>query len=102
VASAGLTAWGATWQADVFAAPSIISEEDVWAATLEAAARHRCGGLQVLVFGDATPLEVLYRSAVLWSLKTDLIYNQNPPRSTVHAQVKTTPSSRSRQQNATA
>ena len=59
VAAAGLTAWGATWQADVFAAPSVISEQDVWAATLEAAAGHRCEGLQVLVFGDATALEDL-------------------------------------------
>ena len=32
-AAAGLTAWGDTWQADVFAVPSIVSEEDVWAAT---------------------------------------------------------------------
>ena len=63
VAASGLTAWGDTWQADVFAAPSLISstisEEDVWAATLEAAAGHPCDALQVLVFGDTTPLEDL-------------------------------------------
>src|SRR5205823_10448289 len=29
VAAAGLTAWGDTWQADVFAVPSIVDEEDV-------------------------------------------------------------------------
>jgi GNAT superfamily N-acetyltransferase len=56
VAAAGLTAWGDTWQADVFAVPSIVSEEDVWAATLEAAAGHRGEALQVLVFGDNVPL----------------------------------------------
>jgi predicted N-acetyltransferase YhbS len=36
VAAAGLTAWSDTWQADVFAVPSIVDEKDVWAATLEA------------------------------------------------------------------
>jgi GNAT superfamily N-acetyltransferase len=36
--------------------PSIVSEEDVWAATLEAAAGHRGEALQVLVFGDNVPL----------------------------------------------
>jgi GNAT superfamily N-acetyltransferase len=56
VAAAGLTAWGDTWQADVFAVPSIVEEEEVWAATLEAAGRHRCEALQVLMFGDKTPL----------------------------------------------
>ena len=37
-AAAGLTAWDDTWQADVFAVPSIVKEEDVWFATLEATA----------------------------------------------------------------
>jgi GNAT superfamily N-acetyltransferase len=55
-AAAGLTAWGDTWQADVFSASSIVSVEDVWAATLEAHAGHRAGALQVLVFGDDSPL----------------------------------------------
>ena len=52
VAAVGLTAWDDTWQADVFAVPSIVKEEDVWAATLEAAAG--CGGdaLEVLVRED--------------------------------------------------
>ena len=56
VAAAGLTAWGDTWQADVFAVPSIVDEEDVWAATLEAAAGHRGEALQVLVREDDAPL----------------------------------------------
>jgi GNAT superfamily N-acetyltransferase len=59
VAAAGLTAWGDTWQADVFAVPSVVDEEEVWAATLEAAARHRREALQVLVLGDNTPLAAL-------------------------------------------
>jgi hypothetical protein len=56
VAAAGLTAWDDTWQADVFAVPSIADEEDVWAATLEAAAGHRGEALQVLVCADDAPL----------------------------------------------
>jgi hypothetical protein len=46
---------GDTWQADVFAVPSVVSAEDTWAATLEAAAGHRCEALQVLVLGDTAP-----------------------------------------------
>ena len=56
VAAAGLTAWGDTWQADVFAVPSIVDAEDVWAATLEATAGHRGEALQVLVREDDAPL----------------------------------------------
>ena len=56
VAAAGLTAWDDTWQADVFAVPSIVNEEDVWAATLEATAGHRGEALQVLVCEDNAPL----------------------------------------------
>ena len=52
VAAAGLTAWDDTWQADVFAVPSIVDEEDVWAATLEATG-DRSGPLQVLVCDNA-------------------------------------------------
>jgi GNAT superfamily N-acetyltransferase len=51
VAAAGLTAWDETWEVDVFAVPSTVNEQDVLAATLEAAAGHR-GGLQVLVHED--------------------------------------------------
>ena len=63
VAAAGLTAWGGAWQADVFAVPSIVSEEEVWAATLAAHAGHRGGALQVLVFGDNAPLAGLATQA---------------------------------------
>ena len=52
VAAAGLTAWGDTWQADVLAVPSIVREEEVWAATLEATAEHWGGEVQVLVRED--------------------------------------------------
>jgi predicted N-acetyltransferase YhbS len=52
VAAAGLTAWEDTWQADVFAVRSIVTEEVVWAATLEAAAEHRGKELRVLVRAD--------------------------------------------------
>jgi predicted N-acetyltransferase YhbS len=55
VAAAGLTAWDDTWQADVFAVPSIVDEEDVWAATLVAAAEHRVEALQVLVCEQDAP-----------------------------------------------
>ncbi len=55
VAAAGLTAWDDTWQADVFAVPSIVDEEDVWAATVEAAG-HQGEALQVLVCDDDAPL----------------------------------------------
>ncbi len=58
VAAAGLTAWKDTWQADVFVVPSIVDEEDVWAATLDATAGHPGEALQVLVCDDA-PLAAL-------------------------------------------
>jgi GNAT superfamily N-acetyltransferase len=51
VAAAGLTAWDDTWQADVFAVPSVVKEADVWAATLEATVG-RGEALQVLVRED--------------------------------------------------
>src|ERR1017187_8078720 len=56
VAAAGLTAWEDTWQADVFAVPSIVKDEDVWAATLEGTAGHRGGALEVHVLEDDAPL----------------------------------------------
>lgn len=56
VAAAGLTASGDSWQADVFAVPSIVEAEDVWAATLQAAAAHRDKPLQLLVHEDDLPL----------------------------------------------
>lgn len=51
VAAAGLTAWGQRWQVDVFAVPSILDAEVVWAATLEVAAGHRAE-LEVLIHED--------------------------------------------------
>lgn len=55
VAAAGLTAEDDSWQADVFAVPSIIGEEEVWAAILEATVGPPGEALQVLVH-DAAPL----------------------------------------------
>ncbi len=54
VAAAGLTAWENTWQADAFVARSIVDEREVWAATLESAARHHDGTLEVLVHEHAS------------------------------------------------
>jgi predicted N-acetyltransferase YhbS len=51
VAAAGLTAWDAYWQADAIVVPSIVNAEEVWAATLDAAAGHR-RALEVLVHED--------------------------------------------------
>jgi predicted N-acetyltransferase YhbS len=62
VAAAGLTAWNDTWQADVFCVASVVDEEDVWAATLEAAAGHPGEALQVLVFDDARLAGLAVRS----------------------------------------
>jgi predicted N-acetyltransferase YhbS len=56
VAAAGLTAWGDTWQADVFAVPAIVDEEDVWVATLEAAGAYRGVALELLVSAEDAPL----------------------------------------------
>ena len=52
VAAAGLTAEDDSWQADVLAVPSIVNEEEVWAATLEATAGHLGQALQMLVRQD--------------------------------------------------
>src|SRR3954447_5494752 len=51
-AAAGLTAWDDAWQVDVFAVPSIVDEEEVWAAALGAAAGHAGRPVQVLVYED--------------------------------------------------
>jgi GNAT superfamily N-acetyltransferase len=56
VAAAGLTAWDDTWQADVFAVPSIVDEQTVWDATLGAAAAHGVEALRVFVGGADAPL----------------------------------------------
>jgi ribosomal protein S18 acetylase RimI-like enzyme len=55
VAAAGLTAWDDAWQADMLAVPSIVDEDAVWAATLDATAG-RGEALRVLVREDDAPL----------------------------------------------
>jgi predicted N-acetyltransferase YhbS len=59
VAAAGLTAWKTAGEADVFAVPSIVAEEEVWTAILEAAAGHPTKTLRVPVPDYETPLERL-------------------------------------------
>jgi predicted N-acetyltransferase YhbS len=49
VGAVGLTASGETWQVDVFAVPSMMSEADVWGETMEAVAEHWNGSLEMLV-----------------------------------------------------
>ena len=49
VAAGGLTAWEDAWQIDVFAVPGIVDEEQLWAATREAADSRWQGKLQLLV-----------------------------------------------------
>jgi predicted N-acetyltransferase YhbS len=61
VAAGGLTAWGGTWEMSVFAVPSVLDREEVWAATLEAANGQPWGSLQVLIFGDDALLAGLAR-----------------------------------------
>jgi GNAT superfamily N-acetyltransferase len=56
VAAVGLTGWDDAWQADVFVVPSIVKEEDVWAATLEATVGHRGEDLKLLVHEDDAKL----------------------------------------------
>ncbi len=62
VAAAGLTDWNDTWQADVFAVPSIVGEDEVWAATLEATAGHPNHALQVLVWDESPLADLALRS----------------------------------------
>jgi ribosomal protein S18 acetylase RimI-like enzyme len=59
VAAAGLSAWGDTWQADVYAVASTVDPQEVWAATLEATAGHSHKALQVLMCGNNAALEGL-------------------------------------------
>jgi predicted N-acetyltransferase YhbS len=56
VGAVGLTASGETWQADVFAVSPIMSEANVWAETMDAAAEHWSGALELLVHDFDTPL----------------------------------------------
>lgn len=62
VAAAGLTAWDDAWQVDVFAVRSMVDEEDIWAATLEAAAAHPGEALKVLVQDDSPWVGLAIRS----------------------------------------
>jgi predicted N-acetyltransferase YhbS len=56
IAAAGLTAWGDTWQTDVFAVPSIVDAAEVWEATLDAAAGYPYTALQLLMCGNSASL----------------------------------------------
>ena len=62
VGAAGLTAWDDTWQADVFAVPSLVDEEEIWADTLEAAAGHLGKALQVIACDDAPLVRLALQS----------------------------------------
>ncbi len=63
VAAAGLTAWGDTWQADVFTVSSTINEAEVWASTLEATNGRRGEALRVLAReGDARLVDLAIES----------------------------------------
>jgi len=55
VAAAGLTAWDHAWQVDVFAVPETVAAEEIWAATLDAAAVHP-GALELTVLGGDSTL----------------------------------------------
>jgi GNAT superfamily N-acetyltransferase len=59
VAAAGLTAWGDVWQVDVFAVPSTVSEDEIWAAALAVAEEHRVDELRVLLTERDTAIERL-------------------------------------------
>jgi GNAT superfamily N-acetyltransferase len=48
VAASGLTAWERNWQVDAFVVPSSVDQEEVWAATLEAAAEYQGRSLELL------------------------------------------------------
>jgi predicted N-acetyltransferase YhbS len=54
VAASGLTAWENTWQVDVFMVPGVVSENEVWDATLNGAGGHAFDSLQVLLHDDDT------------------------------------------------
>ena len=84
VAAAGLTAWDDRWQADVFAVPSNVDAEEVWAATLEAASGHPGRALEVLVpEGDAALVGLAVESGFAmtdeWSGSTWMDADQCPP-----------------------
>jgi predicted N-acetyltransferase YhbS len=59
VAAAGLTAWESTWQVDVFTVPATVDEQEVWAATLEAAVVPGAPALETLVRENDARLRLL-------------------------------------------
>src|SRR5664280_2074562 len=88
-AAAGLTASGDTWQLDVFALPSFVDVPDVWTATMEAAARHHPGALEMLVHqDDATLIDLAIQSGFALSDEvsgtTWMDADQRPPIAQVH------------------
>ena len=83
VAAAGLTAWDEIWQADVFSAPPTVDEEEVWDATLEAAARHR-GTLQVLAREDSSAVRLaIQRGFVMTDELSGTLWMDEGKRETV-------------------
>jgi predicted N-acetyltransferase YhbS len=63
VAAAGLIGSEGAWQVDVFSAPSIVSVEEIWVATLEAAREYCSHALELLVNeGDAPLVELALQS----------------------------------------
>ncbi|HEY2214094.1 MAG TPA: GNAT family N-acetyltransferase [Acidimicrobiales bacterium] len=62
IAAAGLTAGDDSWQVDVFGGSSIVKEEEVWAATLEAAAEWGAPALEMLVPAGASLVDLAIRS----------------------------------------
>jgi predicted N-acetyltransferase YhbS len=63
VGAVGLTASGEIWQADIFVVPSLMSEAEVWAETMDAAAEHWGGPLELLVNDvDTTQVELAVQS----------------------------------------
>lgn len=49
VAAVGLSEWGDTWQVDAHVVPGTVAVDEVWTATLSAAAEHHDGPLQLIV-----------------------------------------------------
>ena len=60
VAACGATAWGNSWQLDVFAVSPAsggpLGEAEIWSVTLDAVAGQPFDRLQVLAFGEGSPL----------------------------------------------
>jgi predicted N-acetyltransferase YhbS len=62
VAAVSLTAWNGHWQPDVCAVPSVVSEEEVWTAAMDAAAEHPDERLELTVRdGDAHLIDLAVR-----------------------------------------